>query len=116
MNAAEVLLTRDVVPSAKFQVYAVIVPAGVVDASVNETAFVSQTGEPTVKLATGGANTMICLEAVSTQPPDADVYVYKMLCVPTPATAGLNKPVGDIPGPVNLNVPGTPPVSVACVI
>ena len=39
-----------------------------------------------------------------------------MICVPGPATAGLKIPVGDTPGPVKTNVPGTAPVSLACVI
>ena len=36
--------------------------------------------------------------------------------MPGPTDAGLNMPPGETPGPLNTPVPGTPPISLACVI
>src|SRR5689334_22858580 len=40
--------------------------------------------------------------------PLVPVNVYVIECDPAPAVAGLNKPVAETPGPVNVPVPGMP--------
>jgi hypothetical protein len=69
-----------------------------------------------VKKACAVSRTLIVLLIVSTQPAAVEVNVYFMVCNPIPATAGEKMPPGVTPGPEKTPVPGTPPISVACVI
>ena len=51
---------------------------------------------------------MMSLVAESLQTVFCDeVKTYLIACVPAPAVAGLNNPVGLTPVPVYINVPGT---------
>ena len=89
------------VPSPKSQtVLAKVTVAGAVEISVNETGTCSHEGITYVNAACAVSSTVMVLLMVSTQPAAVDVNVYSMVCVPTPATCGLNKPVGETPGPL----------------
>ena len=87
-------------PSPKSQtVLTSVTAAGAVDCSVKEAGTPSQIGATQVKLACAVSNTVMVLLIVSTQPAADEVYVYKMVCVPTPAIAGENIPDDVMPGP-----------------
>ena len=114
----EVLLTPlEGSPKSQFQPVMLPADAGMPDdVLLKLTAPFSQATGSKLNLAEAVSNTVMDLVMVSIQPAALEVNVYLILNVPMPAATGSKIPEEETPGPVNTPVPGTPPVSLACVI